>query len=113
MVKLERHYPFGRKLLLFGIYDILERMKAETEYDEKTGRVTCTLDIYEQRSVFTFETHQAGDGSSLTLELLVPAAALSEKGQERALRFLADSIDQHVENTLEGREIPKPLRILE
>lgn len=110
MVRIERKYPFGRKLLLFGVYDIIDRLKGRTDYDEASGKITSVLTVFERQSTFAFEVHQTDGGSRLVIELLTSADGLSEQGQERAVHFLADSIDQHAENTLAGKDIPKQLK---
>ncbi len=109
---MERDYPFGRRLLLSGIYDIVDRLKGRTEYDSQTGTITCRLNVYERTSTFAFAVNSTDDGSHMRVTVLRPSDGLSMQGQERALRFLADSLDQHVENTLADRAIPDRLKTL-
>ena len=110
MARIERKYPFGRRLLLLGVYDIIDRLMGRPGYDNTSGKITCELAVYERKSVFVFEIQPIEDGSLLVIHLLTPAEGLSKQGQERALRFLADSMDQHAENTLAGKVIPEELK---
>ncbi len=111
MVSVEMTYPFGRQLLRAGIYDIIDRLKGQAEYGgEDSGKIIRALTVFERASVFAFEMSPAEGGSRLVIELVKTAAGLSDNGQERALRFMADSLDQHIENSLAGREIPQALR---
>ncbi len=112
MVKLERDFPFGRRLLVAGVYDIFDRLHGRAECDKQTGTITCRLNVFERTSTFAFAATQLEDGSHLCITIPQPAEGLSQKGQERALHFLFDSIDQHLENALGGKEVPAALKKL-
>ena len=109
--QIEREYPYVRRLPLFAVYDVIDRLGGRYDYDERSGTVSASLPAYGLESGFSIFLRDGSNGTRLTISITEPNGTLTELGRERALRFVADAIDQHIETTLGGQKLPPDLGI--
>lgn len=98
MPMIERRMHCSRRLLLYAIYDVLDSLQSGYEQREE-GALYARLSVFDNVSGFLICAVQAGEAAAmLRISMAEPAPALTEEGIWRAMNFLADSIEQHLEN---------------
>ena len=75
MISVQRILPYTKQLVLYALYDVLD--SEESEYDKaENGRIAAKVTVYGNRSGFAVQ------------------------GQRRAADYLADRVEQLLENEL-------------
>ena len=100
MTELKRSYPYSRRLLLNGVYDLTEGSGGTIHRLTEEGAVLGEREVYGNKSVFLFSLSGTEDSCTLQIGVHRPAPGLSSAGELRALNFLFDSLDQLIENEL-------------
>ncbi len=99
MKSVERILPYTKQLVLYALYDILD--SEECEYDKtENGCIAARITVYGNRSGFTLSVSEAPPNTVLTVQVNDPCSVLSEQGELRAVDYLADRIEQLLENEL-------------
>ena len=94
---VQRFLPYTKQLVLYALYDILD--SEESEYDKtENGCIAARVTVYGNRSGFALYVSEAPPVTALTVEMSDPCKALSEKGRMRAMCYLADRVEQLLEN---------------
>ena len=95
-----------RTLACLSIYaraaalDMVESVSGDATVRKEQWQLTGTVEVYGNKSRITVEVTQTEENcSELRIKMLSPAANLSADGQNRVLLFLADGIEQLLENT--------------
>ena len=100
MTQLKRSYPYPRRLLLAGVYDLAEGNGGKILGAAEDGAILGEREVYGNKSVFRFALSGTEDACTLQIGVHSPAPGLSPAGELRALNFLFDSLDQLIENEL-------------
>ena len=80
--------------------DMVESVSGDATVRKEQWQLTGTVEVYGNKSRITVEVTQTEEScSELRIKMLSPAANLSADGQNRVLLFLADGIEQLLENT--------------
>ena len=95
-----------RTLACLSIYaraaalDMVESVSGDATVRKEQWQLTGTVEVYGNKSRVAVEVSQTEENrSELHIKMLSPAADLSADGQNRVLLFLADGIEQLLENT--------------
>ena len=99
--QLKRTLPYPLLYAKAAALDVVEAHSDDATVNKEFWQLIGTVQVYGNRSRISMEVAAAdADHSHLRIKMLTPAPGLSEDGQERALRFLADNMAQLLENTL-------------
>ena len=99
MKSVERNLPYTKQLVLYALYDVLD--SEESEYDKtENGCIAAKVTVYGNESVFTLSVSEQPPVTVLNVEISCPCEGLSEQGELRAVDYLADSVEQLLENEL-------------
>ncbi len=100
MKSVQRILPYTKQLVLYAVYDILD--SEESEYDKAgNGCIAAQVTVYGNRSGFVLSVSEEPPVTLLTVQMSAPCQGLSEQGELRAVDYLADSVEQRLENKLE------------
>ncbi len=99
MKQLKRIIPYGFRVVKAAVADIADDLSEDAASDKKTGRVLATVRVFGNDSRVAFQTRSV-DGASTEIKVtfVEPSAKLSVDGLKRTLNYLADSIEQLIEN---------------
>ena len=99
MKPVQRILPYTKQLVLYALYDMLD--SEESEYDKgENGSIAAKVTIYGNRSGFKLFVSEQPPVTVLTVDISDPCEGLSQKGQQRAADYLADRVEQLLENEL-------------
>lgn len=99
MKSVQRILPYTKQLVLYALYDILD--SEESEYDKaENGCIAAKVTVYGNKSGFTLSVSEAPPVTVLTVQVSEPCEGLSEQGKLRAADYLADCVEQLLENEL-------------
>ena len=85
--------------MLYALYDVLD--SEESEYDKaENGRIAAKVTVYGNKSGFTLSVSEQPPVTVLTVQISAPCQGLSVQGQRRAADYLADRVEQLLENEL-------------
>lgn len=99
MKSVQRILPYTRQLVLYALYDILD--SEESEYGKaEDGRITAMVTVYGNRSGFALSVSEVPPVTILKVQMNDPCEGLSEQGKLRAADYLADRVEQLLENEL-------------
>lgn len=99
MKSVQRLLPYTKQLVLYALYDILD--SEESEYDKgENGCIAAKVTVYGNKSGFALSVSEAPPVTVLTVKISDPFNGLSEKGELRAVDYLADRVEQLLENEL-------------
>lgn len=99
MICAQRLLPFTKQLVLLALFDVLD---AEHSVYEKTadGGIRARVTVYGNPSGFAFAVCDAPPATALTVDIPEPWQGLTPQGQRRAVQYLADRVEQLLENEL-------------
>ena len=81
--------------------DMVESVSADATVRKEQWQLTGTVEVYGNKSRVAVEVTQLDENcSGLHIKMQAPAPNLSTDGQNRVLLFLADGIEQLLENTI-------------
>lgn len=99
MRTVRRNLPYTKQLVLYALYDVLD--SEESEYDKaENGRIAAEVTVYGNKSGFTLSVSEQPPVTVLTVQISAPCQGLSVQGQRRAADYLADRVEQLLENEL-------------
>ena len=107
MRTVRRNLPYTKQLVLYALYDVLD--SEESEYDKaENGRIAAGITVYGNRSGFMLSVSEHPPDTVLTVEISDPCEGLSRQGEQRAVDYLADRVEQLLENELKISALTKP-----
>lgn len=99
MISVQRILPYTKQLVLYALYDVLD--SEESEYDKaENGGIAAKVTVYGNKSGFTLSVSEQPPATVLTVQISAPCQGLSVQGQRRAVDYLADRVEQLLENEL-------------
>ena len=99
MISVQRILPYTKQLVLYALYDVLDSEKSEYDKQE-SGCIAAGITVYGNRSGFTLSVSEHPPDTVLTVQISDPCQGLSVQGQRRAADYLADRVEQLLENEL-------------
>ena len=106
MRAVQRILPYTKQLVLYALYDVLD--SEESEYDKaENGRIAAGITVYGNRSGFTLSVSEQPPVTVLTVQISAPYGGLSRQGEQRAVDYLADRVEQLLENELKISALTK------
>ena len=106
MISVQRILPYTKQLVLYALYDVLD--SEESEYDKaENGGIAAEVTVYGNRSGFTLSVSEQPPDTVLTVEISDPCEGLSRQGEQRAVDYLADRVEQLLENELKISDLTK------
>lgn len=104
MVSIQRILPYTRQLVLLALYDVLDQ--EESEYHKGTGGdIFAGVTVYGNYSEFSFTVSEDMPATNLSVAVVSPGIGLSEEGKQRAVTYLADRVEQFLENELKIKNL--------
>ena len=92
--------------MLYALYDVLD--SEESEYDKaENGGIAAEVTVYGNRSGFMLSVSEHPPVTVLTVQISAPCQGLSVQGQRRAADYLADRVEQLLENELKISALTK------
>ena len=99
MRTVRRNLPYTKQRVLYALYDVLD--SEESEYDKaENGRIAAKVTVYGNQSGFELSVSEELPATVLTVRISAPCQGLSVQGQRRAADYLADRVEQLLENEL-------------
>ena len=99
MRTVRRNLPYTKQLVLYALYDVLDSEKSE--YDKaENGGIAAKVTVYGNRSGFELSVSEELPATVLMVQISAPCQGLSVQGQQRAADYLADRVEQLLENEL-------------
>ena len=99
MISVQRILPYTKQLVLYALYDVLD--SEESEYDKaENGGIAAKVTVYGNKSGFTLSVSEQPPATVLMVQISAPCQGLSVQGQRRAADYLADRVEQLLENEL-------------
>lgn len=106
MRTVRRNLPYTKQLVLYALYDVLDSEKSEYDKQE-SGRIAAEVTVYGNRSGFTLSISEQPPVTVLTVQISAPYGGLSRQGEQRAVDYLADRVEQLLENELKISALTK------
>lgn len=106
MRTVRRNLPYTKQLVLYALYDVLDSEKSEYDKQE-SGGIAAGITVYGNKSGFTLSVSEHPPDTVLTVEISDPCGGLSRQGQQRAVDYLADRVEQLLENELKISALTK------
>ena len=101
MIWVQRILPYTKQLVLYALYDVLDSEESEYEKGED-GWIAAEVTVYGNQRGFELSVSEQPLGTILTVEINAPCEGLSQQGEKRAAYYLADHVEQLLENELKG-----------
>ena len=106
MISVQRILPYTKQLVLYALYDVLD--SEESEYDKaENGGIAAKVTVYGNKSGFTLSVSEQPPVTVLMVQISAPCQGLSVQGQRRAADYLADRVEQLLENELKISALTK------
>lgn len=99
MISVQRFLPFTKQLVLYALYDVLDSEQSEYE-KTATGCIRARVTVYGNTSGFVLSVSDAPPATVLAVDIADPCQGLSRQGQRRSVQYLADRVEQLLENEL-------------
>ena len=97
MISVQRILPYTKQLV--PLYDVLD--SEESEYDRaENGGIAAKVTVYGNKSGFTLSVSEQPPVTVLMVQISAPYGGLSRQGERRAVDYLADRVEQLLENEL-------------
>lgn len=106
MVSVQRFLPFTKQLVLYALYDVLDSEQSAYE-KTATGCLRARVTVYGNTSGFVLSVTDAPPATVLTVDISEPCRGLSIQGQRRSVQYLADKVEQLLENELRINKLLK------
>ena len=104
MVSIQRILPYTRQLVLLALYDVLDQ--EESEYLKGTGGdILAGVTVYGNYSEFSFTVSEDMPATNLSVAVVSPGMRLSEQGKQRDANYMADRVEQLLENELKIKNL--------
>lgn len=99
MKSVQRILPYTKQLVLYALYDVLDSEDSVYE-TEHTGHIDADVAVFGNKSGFEITVSEEPPATMLTVSMIAPREGLSEQGKLRAADYLADRVEQLLENEL-------------
>ena len=96
-----RQLPYPRQLVSLAVCDVLEQEGClDFVRDEPGGAILADVTVYGNRGRFSIAVRDGPAGTELSVSITRPRPVLSPEGRRRAENYLADRVEQLMENEL-------------
>ena len=100
MKQICRTLPYRFQLVNAAALDVIDSLSRDAMRDRETGQIVGTVKVFDNESKVAFAVSTLDEGhAKVCISMLSPARNLTDGGQCRALNYLADSMEQLLENT--------------
>ena len=97
MPSLKQNVNCPRRMVVYAVFDVLDRMGCQYE-PAMVGDIRAETRVLGHDSEYAFAvTEQTVSTSILHVSMLRPARNLTEEDQRLAVRYLMDSVLQHID----------------
>ncbi|MBM6925480.1 hypothetical protein [Pseudoflavonifractor phocaeensis] len=104
-----RLLPYSRHLVSLAVCDVLEQEGClDFVREEPDGAILADVTVYENPGRFSIAVRDGPAGTELTVSITQPRPGLSPEGQCRAENYLADRVEQLLENELQLEPLVRP-----
>lgn len=101
---IQRILPYTRQLVLLALYDVLDQEKSEYRKGAD-GDILAGVTVYGNYSEFSFTVSEDMPATNLSVAVVSPGTGLSEQGKQRAANYMADRVEQFLENELKIKNL--------
>ena len=102
-----RLLPYARQLVRLAVCDVLEQEGClDFVRDEPGGAILADVTVYGNPGRFSIAVRDGPAGTELSVTITQPRPGLSPEGQRRAENYLADRVEQLMENELQLDQLP-------
>ena len=96
-----RLLPYPRQLVRLAVCDVLEQEGClDFVREEPDGAILADVTVYENPGRFSIAVRDGPAGTELSVSITAPRPGLSPEGERRAENYLADRVEQLMENEL-------------
>ena len=96
-----RLLPYARQLVRLAVCDVLEQEGClDFVRDGSDGAILADVTIYGNPGRFSIAVRDGPAGTDLSVSITAPRPGLSPEGRRRAENYLADRVEQLLENEL-------------
>lgn len=96
-----RMLPYARQLVKLAVCDVLEQEGClDFVRDGPDGAILADVTVYGNPGRFSIAVRDGPAGTELSVSITAPRPGLSSEGQRRAENYLADRVEQLMENEL-------------
>ena len=92
MLSLKRNVNCPRRMAVYAVFDVLDRMGCQYE-QALVGDIKAEAKVLGHTSEYAFAVTE----QTINTSILRPASGLSEEEKQLAVRYLADSVLQHID----------------
>ena len=104
-----RQLPYPRQLVRLAVCDVLEQEGClDFVRDEPGGAILADVTVYDNPGRFSIAVRDGPAGTELLVSITEPRPGLSPAGRRRAENYLADRVEQLMENELRLDRPPDP-----
>lgn len=97
-----RLLPYARQLVKLAVCDVLEQEGClDFVRDEPGGAILADVTVYGNPGQFSIAVRDGPTGTELSVSITRPRPGLSPEGRRRAENYLADRVEQLMENELQ------------
>lgn len=96
MLRLKRSVNCSRRMVVYAIFDVLDRMGCQYEQARSVYRVETKVLGHISEYAFAV-TEQTANTSILHVSMLRPASGMTEEKKQLAVRYMLDSVLQHID----------------
>lgn len=104
MMTIQRILPYTKQLVLLALYDVLDQENSEYRKDTG-GDILAGITVYGNYSEFSFTISEDMPATKLSVSVTAPSTGLSMKGEQRAVTYIADRVEQLLENELKIKNL--------
>lgn len=102
-----RRLPYARQLVKLAVCDVLEQEGClDFVREEPGGAILADVTVYGNPGRFSIAVRDGPAGTELTVSITRPRPGLSPEGRRRAENYLADRVEQLLENELQLDQPP-------
>lgn len=96
-----RLLPYARHLVKLAVCDVLEQEGClDFVRDGADGAILAQVTVYDNPGQFSIAVRDGPAGTELSVSITAPRPGLSPEGRRRAENYLADRVEQLMENEL-------------
>ena len=100
MYTVVRTLPYTKNLVFIALFDILEQENSQYRKDPENNSVLADIPVYGNVSSFNIHIRESPPATEMEVSVVKPFNGLSAKGQQRAADYIADRVEQILENEL-------------
>lgn len=100
MSAVSRILSYTKQIVFLAAYDVLEQEQCEYRRDENSGEIIADITVFGNKSEFSISVSKHRLGSRITVAVVSACEGLSEQGVSRAENYIADRVEQLLENEL-------------